>query len=168
MEVAAYPEFSQKIVEGIDKFLLRRIPATNFFQFFSEWTRWLHNNTGYIPNITHTLSFINRFFLRNDQLVSELMKIKINFTEISNFPVRDENEYVEATKWRRENTKCYALWESGDFRDLTSLFTEEIDEPEIGRSFSIQIEKTHFKFSYKQNSKEYVYCMLVFVYSSKR
>lgn len=146
-------EEEQRILEGINKFLLRKRAATKFFTTCEDWVNWFLDNTE--TNEIVKMEFKNRIFVK----LYSGTKHTIYLTEIEDFPIRDNSETVIPVLrkgWTRLNTKCYLLKDAeGSLQDMTSLLTKEIREQEIGKSFSIQIkDNTCYKLDF--------FCILIF------
>ena len=90
----------------------------------------------------------------------------IRFTEFEDFPrTGGKNEKVLnviGNGWRRSNTRLFVVSQYS-FKDLTCDLTEEADEPEIGKSFSVEIKKESFYYSCYCEGIKVFFFVVVFV-----
>ena len=151
-------EKQEKLCEGIQKYVLRKRAATNLFKTYTSWFLWIQN---ICPQMTY--GFDNFIFLKFHNTNGKL----IYFAEYPEFPLKNTNEMVLPVikeGWSSTNTKAYLL-QSGDSKksptmvEVKTVSKEVIDNPEIGRYFSICVEN-RLK-SYIQHPINFV--VLVFV-----
>ena len=158
-QIEQLSEKEQSVLEGINKFLLRKRAASNFFPAFTSWANWANNNVDH----DEVIKFDNYIFIKRS--MSGSWRQLIHLSEIEDFPTM--NSFSETVLpvigngWRRANTKLYLI-DKYEFEDVTSSLTEEIEEAEIGKSFSFDM-KNNFKWHNRWKSNSYSYCMLVFV-----
>ena len=159
---------NQNILEGIDKYVIRKRSTTNFFPTYEDWFSWMKNNAA----TNGTTKFRNCVFVKyltNRKNLRSTLENKgklINFTEYAEFPVMNDNELaipVVNEGWSAANTKGFLLKEisSGTpVKEFKTTFTEEINDPGVGRYFSIKIAVTAFSYVTKSN----FFTVLVFVH----
>ena len=149
-ELAQLSENDQMVLEGIDKFIYRKRAATMFFSTWESWKSWLCN----VAEESMVVKCENRIFVRKQPFCDNKGYYVIHFTEIENFPMYNRHSEIVIPVfdegWRKSNTKCYRLNDMmSGLEDMTELLmTDEIEEPEIGKSFSCQIQKEHFNIQY--------------------
>ena len=142
-------EQRDKILEGIEKYVIRKRSTTKFFPTYDAWFSWIRDSVPF-----GTTKFKNCAFVR----YSNVGKL-IYFTEYAEFPVMSNKELVIPVVnegWSADNTKGYLLrniYSGSPVTEIETAFTEEINDPEFGRYFSIKIADSDF--SYKNGYNTY-------------
>ena len=142
----------EKIVEGIEKYIIRKRSRTNFFSTYHSWFDWLKKITA---------ARVRTRMYENSVFVSCKLNFRnlFHFTEYQEFPIMSKAEIVIPVinkGWTRENTKAFILKRDKP-TPVTTSFTEEITEPGIGKHFSLEISGRN-NYSYANSE---VYCLLV-------
>ena len=131
-------EKEQKILEGIERYILSKIPETKYFTTYNDWFRWISSDD---VGKDELAIFDNCIFLKS------LFVITAHFTETEHFPIDDNSECVIPVigeGWSLKNTKCLHLMTRGfmfsqktaNFEEIQSTSTEKLEKPGFGRYFS--------------------------------
>ena len=163
---------NQNILEGIEKYVVRKRSTTNFSPTYDAWFSWIKGNAPFgttkIQNYAFVKYWTNRKNSSTLQRSTLLNKGKlINFTEYAEFPVMNDDELVIPVVnegWSAANTKGFLLKEissgTSPVKEIKTTFTEEINDPGVGRYFSIKIADTAFSYVTESN----IFTVLVFVH----
>ena len=158
---------NQNILEGIEKYVVRKRSTTNFSPTYDAWFSWIKDNAPFGTTKIQNYAFVK--YWTNQKNLRSTLENKgklINFTEYAEFPVMNNNELaipVVNEGWSAANTKGFLLKEisSGTpVKEIKTAFTEEINDPGVGRYFSIKIADTAFSYVTKSN----FFTVLVFVH----
>ena len=135
-EIVELSETEQKVLEGMEKYVISKRPATNFFSSYRDWF-------GYIE----PLDYGTKILFEDCIFLKQRGPFSVHFTESDDFPIYEvDKEHVFPfinEGWSFKNTRCYILKNSSHlFEELKSSFTEEIDKPGFGSYFSFKISIT--------------------------
>ena len=154
--VQELPDTEQRILEGIEKFIIcKRRAITNFFQSYDQWFKWLEENT------RDSLTFFGDYIFFNENRPSSIC-----FTEDKNFPINSSDKVVFPVireGWSDENTKCHYLESFGSHKTCSTSSTSE--KPGYGKYFDVHINGRYSSYFYTKFGDTCAtrYVMLVFL-----
>ena len=155
----------QRILEGIEKYVVSKRSTTNFSPTYDAWFSWIKDKAPF-----GTTKIQNYAFVKYKSIKNKNMGKLINFTEYPEFPIMNDNELaipVVNEGWSAANTKGFLLKEvssgTSPVRKIKTTFTDEINDLEMGRYYSIKIADTAFSYVTKWYYL-YYFTMILFVH----
>lgn len=166
------------ILEGIQKFVLRRRRVTNVFKSYFDWFEWIKKNT----EKEESIIFEHCIFVKFQNSWDGRRLIHIHFTEYSEFPMESNDEMVVPAinnGWSVPNIKACLLKDvssedgEGFMKGIELTCSGEVNELNgVGRYFSIQIDNDKEIQRMKSYQRLYknqpAFTVLVFVRGSEK